>query len=93
VGSGKDGKNTVMITLNGLRSYKLYKMFRDFLLNEIKGVKSVKQVRVRANTMSLAVEFEGERNELLDRVLGHEKLPFTISMEQTFGGDVILNVE
>ncbi|MFC1884075.1 hypothetical protein ACFL2O_04830 [Thermodesulfobacteriota bacterium] len=93
VDSGKDKKNTVMLTLNGLRSYKQYKLFRDFLLNEIKGVKSVKQVRVRANAMSLAVEFEGERNELLDRLLGNEKLPFTISLEQTFGGDVILNVE
>jgi hypothetical protein len=91
--SGKGESSKIMITLNGLHSYRQYRMFRDFLTKEISGVKSVKQVKVRSNAMSIAVEFQGERNELLDRMLNHENIPFPITLEYSSGGEVILNVE
>ena len=91
--SGGGDSGPIMITLNGLHSYKQYKIFRDFLFNEISGVKSVKQAKVRANAMTVAVDFQGGRNELLDRILGNENIPFPMTLEYNSGGDVILNVE
>lgn len=86
-------KNAIMMTLKGLNSYRQYRVFRDFLLNEIKGVKSVKQTRVRSDSISITVEFLGSRNKLLDLILGHENIPFNMSLEQDTGGEVLLNME
>ena len=54
----------VEITLKGLSSYKQFRLFRDFLRRDVTGVKSVRQTRVRKDSMSIAVEFKGDKYEL-----------------------------
>jgi hypothetical protein len=70
------------ITLKGLRSYKQFRAFRDFLGRDVSGVKSVRQTRVRKDSISIAVEFQGDRKRFLERVLNHENLPFLVKLDQ-----------
>jgi len=57
------------------------------------GVKSVRQIRVRKNSISIAVEFQGDRYRFLDRVLNHENLPFHLNIAETEEGNILLKVE
>lgn len=80
------------VTLNGLSSYKQFRVFRDFLRRDVAGVNSVRQIRVRKNSISIAVEFQGERSEFVQRVLNHEKLPFAINLDQSEEGVLAFTV-
>ncbi len=81
------------ITLKGLASLKQFRIFRDFLRRDVIGVKSMRQTRVRKNSISIAVEFQGDRNRFLDRVLNHENLPFPLNVVQTKEGEILLRIE
>ena len=81
------------IMLIGLSSHKQFKAFVDFLRKRVMGVKSVRQIRVRKNSISIAVEFQGDRYRFLDRVLNHEKLPFQLNIAETEEGNILLKVE
>jgi len=81
------------ITLKDLDSLKRFRIFRDFLRRDVVGVKSVRQTRVRKNSISIAIEFQGERNGFLDSVLNHENLPFPLNVVQTKEGEILLSIE
>jgi len=81
------------ITLKDLNSLKRFRIFRDFLRRDVVGVKSVRQTRVRKNSISIAIEFQGERNGFLDSVLNHENLPFPLNIVQTKEGEILLSIE
>lgn len=81
------------ITLKDLDSLKRFRIFRDFLRRDVVGVKSVRQTRVRKNSISIAIEFQGERNRFLDSVLNHENLPFPLNVVQTKEGEILLSIE
>jgi hypothetical protein len=70
------------VTLSDLSSYRQFRLFRDFLKRDVTGVKSVRQSRVRKNSISIAVDFQGDRNGFVERVLKHENLPFPMKLEQ-----------
>ncbi len=78
-----------VITLKGLNSFKQFKIFRDFLRTEVSGVKSVRQTRVRKNSISMTVDFQGDRRRFLNRVLKHENLPFSVTLEETEDGGIV----
>ncbi len=81
------------ITLIGLNNYKQFKTFVDFLQKQVIGVQSVRQIRVRKNSISIEVEFQGDRYRFLDRVLNHESLPFAMDLAETEEGNILLKVE
>ena len=81
------------ITLVGLNNYRQFKVFRDFLKRDVEGVKSVKQIRVRKNSITIAVEFEGDKYRFLDHVLNHKNIPFPVSLSETEKGEILLKVE
>jgi len=80
------------VTLRGLSSYKEFRLFRDFLSRDVVGVKSVRQTRVRKNAITIAVEFKGDRNTFLERVLRHENLPFTVNLKPAEGEEIFFEV-
>jgi hypothetical protein len=80
------------ITLTGLKTYNQFREFRDFLRNSVTGVKSVRQTRVRKGSISIAVEFRGDRDRFIDRVLKHKNLPFSLDFDQTEEGEILLNI-
>ncbi len=83
----------IEITLIGLNNYRQFRIFRDFLKRDVAGVKSVKQIRVRRNSISIAVEFQGDKYRFLDCVLNHENIPFPLSLSETEEGKILLKVE
>lgn len=80
------------VTLRGLSSYKQFRLFRDFLRRDVVGVKSVRQTRVRKNSISIAVDFKGDRNEFVERILKHENLPFSVNLEPTEAEGIFFEV-
>jgi hypothetical protein len=84
--------NRFEITVKGLNSFKQFRLLRDFLRRDVTGVKSVRQTRIRKDSISIAIEFTGDKYELLDRVLNHENLPWELNFHQTGEGEILLTV-
>ena len=78
------------LTLRGLRSFRQYREFKDFLETKVPGVKSVRQTRVKGNSMSVAVEFLGDEEIFLNRVSNHENLPFKAELTRTEEGGILV---
>jgi len=90
--SEQETTNRVEITVKGLSSFKQFRLLRDFLRRDVTGVKSVRQTRIRKDSISIAIEFMGDKYELLDRVLNHENLPFELNLHQTAEDRILLTV-
>ena len=91
--SDEDKVHHLEITLKGLNTYKHFRVFKAFLSEEVKGVKNVRQTRVRKNSMSIAIEFQGDTNRFLDRVLNHKNLPYPVGVHRTEEGEILLEIE
>jgi hypothetical protein len=90
--SDQEMLNRVEITIKGLTNFRQFSLLRDFLRKDVTGVKSVRQTRIRKDSISIAIEFTGDKYELLDRVLNHENLPMELSLHQTGEGEILLTV-
>ena len=90
-----DRKKTyhVEITLRGLSAYRQLRVFKDFLRRDVSAVTSVRQTRIKKNEVSLSIEFQGDRERLLGRVMNHENLPFSLNLEQTEEGEIIFTIQ
>ena len=78
------------LTLKGLRSFRQFREFKDFLEKKVPGVKSVRQTRLRGNSVSLAVEYLGDEEKFVERVSNHEKLPFKGDWAKTEEGKIVV---
>jgi hypothetical protein len=78
------------LTLKGLRSFRQFGEFKDFLEKKVPGVKSVRQTRLRGNSVSVAVEFLGDEKKFVERVSNHEKLPFKADWAMTEEGKIVV---
>jgi len=78
------------LTVKGLRSFRQFREFKDFLEKNVPGVKSVRQTRLRGDSMSLAVEFLGDEEKFLGRVSNHENLPFKADWAKTEEGEIVV---
>ena len=63
--------NMLTIELRGLKSFSQLKTFRDFLKEDIDGVQSVTQTRIKGNSITILVEFSGKKDAFLDKVIKH----------------------
>ena len=86
----RDKINRLDITIEGLTSYKQFRIFRDFLRRDVAGVKSVRQTRIRMDSISLIVAYQGDRERFLNHLMNHEDLPFSIDFKVTEEGHIIL---
>jgi hypothetical protein len=84
--------NRVEVTIKGLTNFKQLRLIRDFLRTDVKGVKSVRQTRIRKDSISIAIEFTGDKYELLDRVLNHANLPLELNIHQTGEDEFLLTL-
>ena len=78
------------LTLKGLRSFRQFREFKDFLEKNVPGVKSVRQTRLRGNSVSLAVAFLGDEEQFVSRVSTHENLPFKADWGKTEEGEIVV---
>ena len=81
------------ISLKGLKNFQQFRAYRDFLKKEIKGVKSVRQTRIRGDAMSILVEFIGDREEFLDKASSHKNLPFEVELIITEEGEIVIKIQ
>ncbi len=92
-GSAQQEIQTLEVTLTGLEAYRQFVDFRNFLRKYVTGVKSMKQTRVRKDSISIEVEFEGDENKFMESVLNHENLPLLLDFKLTEDGKILLEVE
>ena len=84
--------NQVAITLQGLGDFKQLRAFTDFLKKEMRGIISVIQTRVRGPSISISVEFLGNKDRFLGALLKHEGLTFQAAVNDAEDGDIIISV-
>jgi len=80
------------IAIKGLKSFRDFRTLRDFLEREVEGVKSVRQTKVKGNMISIMVEYSGDEDAFLEKVLRHEKLPFPVDVIKTEEGETVFNI-
>lgn len=85
--------NQVVITLQGLGDFKQLKAFTEFFKKNMRGVISVVQTRVRGHSISISVEFAGDRDRFLGMLLKHESLPFQSVVNDTEDGEIIISIK
>ena len=85
--------NTLEIELRGLRNFKQLRTFENFLKEDIKGVKSVIESRIKGPSITVAVEFSGDKKTFLGKVKRHEKFPFIAELDETENDEVIIKIK
>ena len=80
--------NQLGLVLQGVRNFSQFRVFKDFLENEISGVESVKQTRIRDNDMFISVEFFGDEKRFLDTISTQKSLPFATDVKKTEEGEI-----
>ncbi|MCF8142455.1 MAG: DUF2066 domain-containing protein [Deltaproteobacteria bacterium] len=91
--SGGGGILPLTVTLAGMKMPKEFWRFSDFLKEEVVGVISVIPSRIQGNTMSATVEFQGDRDTFIHRILTHPKRPFPLRFDPIEQEAVIFNLE
>jgi len=84
--------NQIEVVIKGLRNFRQLREFEGFLREEIKGVNSVRQVRVGGNFISIMVEFSGNVTEFQETVFNHESVPFQAEVNQDKEGRLIVGI-
>ncbi len=82
--------STMEIELRGLKSLKQFMKFLSFLRDDIAGVNSVVQTRIKGDDMTLSVEFSGNREMFLQKVIKNEKFPLLADINRTDRGRVVI---
>jgi hypothetical protein len=82
--------NQLELVLQGIKSFSQFRAFKDFLENDISGVKSVKQTRVRDHTMFISVEFFGDEKRILDMISTQTVLPFVTDVDRADEGEIFI---
>ena len=84
--------NQLEIALKGLRNFKQFKQLKEFIEKDIWGVKSVKQTKVKDNSIYILVEFTGDENRFLETLANHQNIPFQVEVTRIAEGGVIINL-
>lgn len=85
--------NQVFITLEDVNSFEEFRVFKKFLEEEIEGIKSVVQSRVKGRDMTVSVEFLGTRDELINELKGNKDLPVQADITDVDSGEIIIAIE
>lgn len=78
------------VRLENLRSLREATAFRNFLSKNVSGVQSVKQTRMKKDSVSLEVEYKGSQENFLNQVLNHENPPFPLEPGDIGAGEIVL---
>jgi len=81
------------VMLAGTSGPKQFWVFRNFLRDEVVGVKSVIPSKIRGNSISATVEFQGDGEKFINRVLKHENLPYPLHLAQAEEGEIVFSLE
>lgn len=83
--------NHLHVILQGLHSFKQFAQLRTFLQQDIDGVAHVIPSRIKPSEVSAIVEFQGDRETFISRIMDHENRPFTIRLGQPNDGRILFD--
>ncbi len=69
-------RNSLIIEFTGLESFRDLTTFNDFLVNDIRGVRSLLQTRIKDSTLTLSADFNGTPDIFVSRLRESLDLPF-----------------
>jgi len=84
--------NAFPLVLMGVKNFRQYKAFRDFLSKDIPGVSSVKQKKIRGDSLFLSVEYDGDSDGLIDMISNHPKSPFPLDIMKNEEGAILIHI-
>jgi len=84
--------NQIEIAIKGIRNFKQFKQFKEFMEKGIWGVKSVKQTKVKDNSIYVLVEFIGDESRFIETLGSHQNLPFQVEVTRAAEGGIIVTV-
>jgi hypothetical protein len=88
-----DETNIFEIELRGLKSFEQFRMFKKFLQEEVPGINSVTQTRIKGNSMTVQVQLSGTREQFLEKIKGNEKFPFLADIDSTERGGIVIQIK
>jgi hypothetical protein len=89
-----DGKsNKIAITLKDAKNYEEFRVFKKFLEDEIGGIKSVVQSRIKGNSITMSVEFFGARDAFINKLKASKKIPVQADITDVEGGSLVITIE
>lgn len=91
-GSGETTVDRLEVILEGLKNFKQFRLFSEFLEKDVKGVRSLRQTRVKGRSITLSVEFSGDRESFLERVTTSENLPFPLDPVEGGEGEIRFHI-
>ena len=91
--SSEEKTSRIEIDINGIKSFREYTSFESFLKEKVEGVKSVRQKRARAGSLTVLVEFSGDEDDFLRMVSQSKSLPLPIRISRTDDNRIVFNVE
>jgi hypothetical protein len=88
----EQGTGRVEIVLEGLKRFEQLTEFKRFLASDVEGVKSVVECRMKYQSVSLSVDFSGDRKALLRQMLGREIASLSFDLQQSEENKIVLKV-
>lgn len=80
------------VSLEGLKSFREFRAYKNFLEQEVAGVNSVTQTRIKGKILTVLVEFSGKEERFLEMITRNEHLPFQTEARKTDTGEIILRI-
>ncbi len=92
--SEEQGKiQELKLTIDGVRSYRDYILLSTFLEKKVQGVEQVTPSRIQKAAVSAFVQFLGDKDTFIARVMNHPELPFPLRLDQEKDGHIVLDLE
>jgi len=85
--------NKINITIEDVNNFKEFMTIKKFLEEEIHGIKSVVQSRIKGRSMTVLVEFSGTIDELLNRLKVSKGLPDHVDISSADDSEIIIAIE
>jgi hypothetical protein len=88
-----NGESTkIQITLKDINNFEEFQLYKKFLEQEIGGIKSVTQSRIKGQSMSILVEYSGAKDAFINKLKSHYKSPFQTDITSE-GEDAVVKIE
>lgn len=88
-----EATNKINIALEDINNFQEFRAIKKFLEEEIHGIKSVVQSRIKGRSMTVQVEFSGTKDELVNRLKVSKGLPFNMDITGVDDSEIIIAIE
>ncbi len=90
--SESSASRPVEVVLQGVSHHRQIRAFREYLRAGVRGVRSVRQTRIRRDAVFFEVHFQGTVQELAARIVGSDGAPFPMALLSREPGKIVLDI-